>query len=231
MQCTKGPPGKCYKDSEEVKAKFWRARATKQANHWKEALQARRQARMKWEQGRLEAAAAGDWTAVRKSRSRQDKWETGFAESTQGHPHEAIHEHVERTYAGDDLPLWEDKQEEPIPNFTMAELRGAALKGATGKAVGVDGVSHEMLQAICNDEVASHHLLDWFNGILQSGVQPQSWCEIVMVVLPKIRFPVEAKHIPECFWRDANRDLGNQEGDNALVKGVSRQIIFIPSTS
>ena len=60
-ECTKGPPGKCYKDTAEVKAKFQRARDTKQAGHWTEALQARRQARMQWERERLDAAASGDW--------------------------------------------------------------------------------------------------------------------------------------------------------------------------
>ena len=195
VECARGPKGKCYKDPQEVKAKFQRARGSKQASHWKEALQARKEARIKWEQERLDAAASGDWKTFRKVKTRQDKWEAGFAEATQGAPHEAIHEHLERTYAGDDMPEWEEMEEEPIPDFTLQELRDAAAKGACGKAVGVDGVSHEMLQAICMDEVASGQLLQWYNTILQTGKQPNSRCEIVMVVLPKIKFPLEAKHV------------------------------------
>ena len=93
------------------------------------------------------------------------------------------------------MPPWEEREEEQIPDFTLQELQDAAVRGATGKAVGVDGVSHELLQAICVDECAATQLLQWYNKILQTGKQPESWCDIVMVVLPKIKFPVEAKHI------------------------------------
>ena len=93
------------------------------------------------------------------------------------------------------MPCWVDGEEEEILDFTMQELQDAAVKGAAGKAVGVDGVSHELLQAICMDEGAAGQLLQWYNTILQTGVQLDSWCEIVMVVLPKIKFPVEAKHV------------------------------------
>ena len=194
-QCTRTPEGKGYKDTADVKAKFQRARSTKHPSHWKEALQARRQARMVWEKERLDAAAQGDWRAIRGNRKKTDKWETGFAEATQDFPREATHGHLERTYQGEDMPAWEEKEEEPIPDFTMQELCDAAAKGAMNKSVGVDGVSHELLQAICRAEDAAKQLLQWYNGILQTGVQPESWCEIVMVVLPKIRFPVEAKHV------------------------------------
>ena len=194
-QCTRGPQGKSYKDTVEVKAKFRHARQTRQAVHWKEALNARRQARMAWEKERLDEAAAGNWRAIRSTRVKADKWESGFSEATQGFPHEVIHEHLEKTYAGEDMPAWEVREEEAIPDFTLQELQDAAPKSATGKAVGVDGVSHELLQMICQDEVAAPQLLRWFNDILQTGIQPDSWCEIVMIVLPKIRFPIEAKRV------------------------------------
>ena len=159
----KGAPGKSYKDSQEVKEKFRKARNTKQACHWKEVMRARKQARMQWEQERLDAAASGDWQAVRRARRKQDKWQTGFAEATQGHRRETIHEHLAKTYTGDDVPEWEETEEVPTP-----KLRDAAAKGAVGKAVGVDGVSHELLQAVCQDDVAAEKLLNWYNEILQS---------------------------------------------------------------
>ena len=128
-------------------------------------------------------------------RPKPAKWEAGLAEAMQGSPHEAIHSHLEKIYEGEELREWTEGDDEQVEDFTITELRAAASKKASGKAVGVDGVCHELLQAICGDEQAAEQLLSWFNDIFRTGVQPKSWCEIVMVVLPKIRFPVEAKHV------------------------------------
>ena len=158
-------------------------------------MQARSQARRKWEDQRLERAAEGDWKSLKQVRRKQEQWEPGLAEANGGSPHEAIHQHLEEIYQGQPLGAWEWEDDEPTEPFTLQELQEAAEKGKLKKAVGSDKVSHELLLQISRDEHAAPKLLDWCNNILQTGDMPLCWNEVVMVVLPKIRTPVEAKHV------------------------------------
>ena len=136
-----------------------------------------------------------DWQALRQSRKNSEQWEPAFAAANGGFPHETIHKHLEDIYKGQPLEVWEGEDEEPTPPFTLQELQDAAERGKLKKAVGSDEVSHELLLQITRDENAAPKLLEWFNSILMRGEMPQSWNEVVMVVLPKIRVPLEAKHV------------------------------------
>ena len=85
-----------------------------------------------------------------------------------------------------------DFEPPPSPDFTPEELHKALSKGKTGKSVGGDGVSLELLRATAEQPEGETELLRWVNSILHTGDMPSNWTQSIMVLLPKITRPVRA---------------------------------------
>ena len=195
---TKPMASQAYRDSAEVKQLFCQAKVAKTPESWKAAFKARQEARKQWEEQRLARATQGDWKALKATRQRQSTWESGFAEANQGEPHEAIHDHLAGIYEGEPIGPWNPNDEpmQEVPPFSLEELKLAVDKGKLGKALGPDGVPHELLVQVACHEVAGPQLLDWYNEILKTSVMPEDWSSRVMVVvLPKIPQPMLTKQL------------------------------------
>ena len=191
---TQAKPACAYKDSAEVREAFRVARVAKTAAAWKAAFKKRSECRKSWEEIRLTKAAEGDWLELKRSRQVSASWETDFAEATEGQPHQAIHQHLAEIYAGVPLPLWEPKQVQKVEPFSMSELQEACARGIRGKSVGTDGIPHELLVYVVQHCEGGPKLLEWFNRILETGIMPDDWSEVVMIILPKIA-TIQTYHI------------------------------------
>ena len=194
-QHTRVVQGKSYRDTEEVKAAFRRAKVQKTAESWKQAQRLRRKARDVWEKERLDGASQGNWQDFRNMRKKGGGWETHFAEAMDGAPHEHVHAHLQNIYEGETLPPFPEGTIQDSPLFTLTELRDAAGRGQRKKSVGPDMVPHELLMAICESDTEGPKLLDWFNHVLATGNVPDKWGDVVMVILAKITRPELVKHI------------------------------------
>ena len=98
---TRPRPGRSYKDPDDVKALFRRARTLKTRESWKASLQGRKLARKQWEQERLARAATGDWQAFREyKRQGPIGWEIDYAEAQSSDVHQSVHDHLKQIYAG-----------------------------------------------------------------------------------------------------------------------------------
>ena len=111
---TRVAKGTAYKDPEEVKAAFRRAKVQKTAAAWKYAQQHRRKARESWEKERLDGASQGNWQDFRLMR-KKGGWETHFAEAMDGEPHERLHEHLRDIYHGEPLPPFRRQRYKTLP--------------------------------------------------------------------------------------------------------------------
>ncbi|KAH7959819.1 hypothetical protein HPB49_014043 [Dermacentor silvarum] len=68
-------------------------------------------------------------------------------------------------------------------DFTFHELQRVLCRGRRRSAPGQDGVTHQMLRNL--DEDQRHFLLDAFNGVLRSGCLPESWRSALVVPVLK----------------------------------------------
>ena len=106
---------------------------------------------------------------------------------------------MEGIYEGQPIVPWNPAGDEmqEVPPFSLEELQlqQAVDKGKLGKALGPDGVPHELLVQVAYRESAGPQLLEWYNGILRTSILPYDWSSIVMVMLPKISQPVLAKQL------------------------------------
>ena len=196
-ECTKPKRSHSYKDPQWVRELFKQAKAGREPTLWKVAMKGRCEARKQWESERMERAVEGDWQALRASRRRQHAWEPGFAEAMQGDPHDAIHHHLAGIYAGEPIGPWNPGHEPivEVEEFNLKELQLAADKGKLGKAVGPDGVPHELLRQMAYHEEVGPVLLAWYNKMLRTGELPKDWSSVIMVVLPKVANPSQAKEV------------------------------------
>ncbi|CAE7460434.1 pol [Symbiodinium sp. CCMP2456] len=191
--CTKPKPNKGYKDPPEVKAAVTAARLSQTGVAWKEVQNQRKLARRRWEAQRITAAMEGLWDQVRQLRATKNTgWDTHYAECQgEGEAHRSIHDHLSNIYqTGNELPPLEEWKGE-VQAFTEEELKAALASGKTGKAVGVDQTSLELLRGICATEGGMTHLLEFYNGILCTANIPPDWNRAVMVVIPKVTYPSE----------------------------------------
>ncbi|CAE7284848.1 unnamed protein product [Symbiodinium necroappetens] len=207
VQCTRVKSGDANKDPLEVKDAFRQARDTGLGVDWTAARKSRKQARAAWERARLERATSGDWAAYRQlRRPGNEGWDMVFAEAHDGKdPHQVIHDHLETIYTTGQVvpPLgpWEGD----IDEFTMEELEQAIALGKKGKAVGVDGTSHEFLAGLATLPGGKEGLLAFFNDVYKSAQVPSDWNTALMVVIPKQLHPVDPKNMRvmelEAEWR------------------------------
>ena len=195
-KCTKPQPGKGYRDTPEIKQAFKAAKRSGSAVQWKQALKMRKQARRVWERDRLIRASEGDWTSFKALKpKKQTGWDLGFAEAQDGDPHEAVHQHLAQVYGGDPLPEVQQPWVGDVKAFTLEELQKGVSQLKTGKAVGIDKTSTELLRGLMEVPGGPDHLLEWYNRILATQVIPRQWNRPILVMLPKIAAPKHAKEL------------------------------------
>ncbi|CAE7232723.1 unnamed protein product, partial [Symbiodinium sp. CCMP2456] len=194
-QHTQPQRGHAYRDPVSVRRAFRAARDAGEQGQWTQARRMRKEARQRWERDRLERATNGDWGAVKQLRRQADTgWDVSFAEANEGKdPHQVIHDHLAGIYTtGDVVPPLSPWEGDVVP-FDLGELREALAQGKTGKAVGTDCTSHELMQGIAATEQGQQRLLDLYNRLYASQTVPQDWNEALMIVIPKERGPTEPK--------------------------------------
>ena len=197
---TKPKQGEGYRDPADVKTLFAIAKHGGLKEDWKKAQQARKKAKQRWDQERLEKAVSGDWAELRRLRvGRGKRWETHFAcqmaESNQ-EPQQAIHEHLSGIFAtGREVEsLLEDRVLE-CPRITEEEVVLGVGKAKSGKAVGVDQTSKELLKGLIQEPVTRQALCKWLLGILRTGDVPEDRGKAIMIVLPKVQEPSTVKDV------------------------------------
>ena len=197
LEITQPRKGQQYRDRVEVRMAFKQAKLTRCPELWKSAMKMRHECREAWEETRLGRAMEGDWKALKATRQTNSTWEPGFSEALQGEPHQALHDHLQKIYDGPCIPPWNPQGDQvmEVNPFTMEELLKATHKGRTGRAVGVDGIPHELLVKVAEHETQGPKLLEWLNEILATGVMPSDWSSVIMIILPKIGQPKEAKQV------------------------------------
>ena len=77
----------------------------------------------------------------------------------------------------------------------MEELEQAIALGKKGKAVGVDGTSHEFVAGLATLPGGKEGLLAFFNEVYRSAQVPADWNTALMVVIPKELHPVDPKNL------------------------------------
>ena len=134
-------------------------------------------------------------------------------------PVDQIKTHFESVFHGVEEEQEMKKMEELIQSvegvaegemFTVDEVAKAIGKGKRGKAVGLDGVPTEILQALTQDPTSLMAITQFFNGILRSGQITRDWDKSVGTLLPKVVPPLcpkdlrpiaLASHISKAFAR------------------------------
>ena len=195
-RCTKRAPGLSYRDPPEVKAAVRKAQFLKSKESWCQVRSLRKQARKKWEADRLARASQGDWAALKGCKpQKQSGWEHAFAEAQPGDPHTTLHDHLETVYRGDGVQPNPGVFPGETKGFDLEELRAALGQMKTGKSVGVDGTSAELLRAVAELPGGSEHLLEFMTRTLVTHEIPRDWNVPLMIILAKVASPLEAKHL------------------------------------
>ena len=193
--CTGPRKGQRYQDPPEVKRAFRQAKLNRSSCSWKQALSARRSARRQWEADRLRRATQGDWQAYRGlSRQGRVGWDQSFAEAQDQDPHKVAHEHFQQIFAGKGLP-----RVPPLTGncraFSAGELEVALGQLKTGKSVGVDLTSTELLRAVVQIDGGEVQLLEFMNRVFVEQVVPRSWNKPLLILLPKTDSPTCPKDL------------------------------------
>ncbi|CAE7889723.1 hypothetical protein AK812_SmicGene6044 [Symbiodinium microadriaticum] len=195
-RCTKRAVGLAYRDPPEVKEAVHRAKFLKSKESWCQVRSLRKQARRKWESERLARASQGDWEALKQCKPpKQSGWEHTFADAQPGDPHTAVHNHLEKVYQGEGVRPNSGVFPGATKGFDLEELRTALGQMKTGKSVGVDGTSAELLKAIAELPGGAEHLLEFMTRTLVTHEIPRDWNAPLMIILAKVSTPLEAKHL------------------------------------
>ena len=184
-----------YKDPEQVKELLRNARVARTAKAWKQAQDARRQARKAWELARLERAAEGDWMAFRAA-ARQGPvgWEIGYAEAQTADVHQSVHKHLEGVYSSPEFAKWPDTNPTVTP-FELSELSEALASLKPGKSVGIDLTSKELLDGLVRTPGGDTHLLEYMNRVLTTRCIPPQWNRPLVILLPKVPDPTQPSQL------------------------------------
>ena len=105
-----------------------------------------------------------------------------------------IHAHFQKLYEGkglDEVPPLRGS----CRAFTVEELQIALGKLKTGKSVGQDLTSTELLRGMVSVEGGMCHLLEFMNKVLVEQRVPQGWNAPLIILLPKTSDPVHPKDL------------------------------------
>ncbi|CAE7432317.1 unnamed protein product [Symbiodinium sp. CCMP2592] len=184
-----------YRDPEEVKNLYRRAKTSGSEHDWKTAHKARRTAHDKWRTAKLEEAASGNWAAMKHTKQHAgNEWAVHYIEASDSNQQEPLKwtvEHFRALFqapAPRQPPCWtkEASQGQPI---TVEEVNNAVDKGHTNKAVGEDLTSFELLKALVKDPPTGKAIADWMERIRQGEEIPESWTRMIVTLLPKVDKP------------------------------------------
>ena len=190
-QCTKPKPGNAYRDPPEVKNAVRRARLHKTQAAWSEVRRLRKVARRQWESDRVLRATQGDWAAFRGCKVLAGTgWIEGFAEAQTDDPHDIVHAHLAQVYKGEPPEPNPSPYQGQVLAFTEAELDTALGQMQSGKSVGFDGTSKELLVGLVEVEGGKQHLLEFLSRVLTTQEIPSQWNTPLMVLLPKLSQPL-----------------------------------------
>ena len=106
-----------------------------------------------------------------------------------------VHQHLAQVYGGRELPAEVQRYTGDVEAFTLEELQLGVSQMKTGKAVGIDKTSTELVRGLMDVPGGPDHLLEWYNRILATQVIPQQWNRPILVMLPKIVAPKRAKEL------------------------------------
>ena len=195
QRCTTPRPSQAYQDSDTVKEMFRKAKLLKSKEAWKAALEARRKARRRWESDRLERAAKGDWKSFRECTRRGPVgWEIEYAEAQQKDVHQTVHEHLKKVYSGPPVQPYRDQCPD-VSCFTEDELQTALDGLRSGRSVGIDLTSKELLQGLVSVRGGKIHLLEFMNRVLTTREIPRAWNRPLVILLPKVPAPTSATQL------------------------------------
>ena len=166
------------------------ARHSRKSEDLIRALWNRRTEKQEWKRAQLQAAAEGDWPSFRANKPRVGGgWQTHFAEANHQDPRALVHECYCNVFEAGEVPCVEEEVAPPSPDFTEEELLHALGRGKRGKSVGIDGVSLELLQGVCEQAADRMALLKWFNLLIHGGTLPEEWLQSIMILLSKTELP------------------------------------------
>ena len=195
-RCTAPAKGLAYRDPPNVKEAIRVAKVSRTKASWVEVRKLRKQARGAWEAARLIRASQGDWGAFRSCKPRaQHGWEQTFASAQVCDAHAVVHDHLSAVYKGLGVAPNGGPFPGPVRAFTEDEFKTALGQLKGGKSVGVDGTSTELLHGIASLPGGCSHLLEFMNRTLATQVIPEEWNVPLMVILPKVLTPTEAKQV------------------------------------
>ena len=200
-QFTRPRKSEAYRDTREVKEAWKRAKKEKTKQAWKAAMAMRREARQRWQEQRIRAAVSGHWGTFRQLTDKKEAgWEVPFAEAGEVEevdPHEWLVDHFRQalTEGCRALPVEWTKEHMAGNPFTMEELRAAIGHTKTGKSVGIDLTSAELLRGMCSEPVTEQAMLTWLESVRSSARAPQAWKMTIMSLLPKTPRPSKPKDL------------------------------------
>ena len=102
---------------------------------------------------------------------------------------------IEQVYKGDGVAPNDGVFPGATTGFDHEELRVALRQMKTGKSVGVDGTSAELLKALVELPGGADHLLEFMTRTLVTHQIPRDWNVPLMIILAKVASPSEAKHL------------------------------------
>ena len=192
---TAPPRGQGYRDPPRVRALFSHARATREPLDWKLALRSRKEEQTEWKRRRICQAVAGDWQAVKSMKIAGGQgWEVKFANNVApDEPHHLLHAHFSDTFSCPFFSSALSTSPPRSPDITEEELTWSLQAGKSGCSVGIDGVSLELIRDIAGHREGMQGLLDWFNRILHTGVIPEQWRDVLLILLPKTDSPAHPR--------------------------------------
>ncbi|CAE7265287.1 lolT1 [Symbiodinium sp. CCMP2592] len=221
-RCTKPAQGRGYRDPPDVKEAVARARLLRTKASWCTVRSLRKNARKVWESQRVERASQGDWGAFKDAKPKTHAgWQHSFADAQELDPHTVVHDHLQAVYQGRGVKPNKGVYEGDVTVFSEKELRDALSQMKRGKSVGVDGTSTELLQALVDVEGGFTHLLEFMNRTLVTQQIPDDWNTPLMILLPKILEPLEAKHLRPISMNSAVGKLFSRLLLNRTLKYVT----------
>ena len=163
VEFTRPKPGQRYRDPSHVKKAFRHARVVGTEGAWKDAQKARQRARDEWTEAKVHRASQRSWKDMKDLKGHAgSEWAVYLTEEACSQGKDPLVWTVQhfadifRAAAGESAAVeWGRDQTVGRP-FEVEELHEVVRKGRTGKAVGLDLTSYELVKALCSNEVSEH---------------------------------------------------------------------------
>ena len=113
--------------------------------------------------------------------------------------------------------------------FTVEELQVALASLKTGKSVGIDLTSAELLQGLVSVKGGRVHLLEYFNRVLTTRDIPRAWNRPLVVLLPKVPAPTSATQLrPIALGSSASKLFAKMLLAGSSIRWGSRHMLSAP---